>query len=83
VLGYGAFHCNGVCSIGAISATLLVLPYFFDKKLRTYMPDVHLTDYVCTYENHTQYARRERSCIHLFTDMPGGQVVLPSKYDYK
>ncbi|CAH8493936.1 unnamed protein product [Dicrocoelium dendriticum] len=67
--------------------TMLVLPYFFDRKLQKIDPRFSLLDYKVTYANHARFdcgdvglpngGRRRNSVVRLFTNLNPSAVAPP------
>jgi len=74
-------------SISATVSTIWVFPYFMERQVKQYQPNLLMSDYRVTYSGHVQFgdkedqvagARKLGSPVRLFTSIPLSVLVLPT-----
>uniref|UniRef100_V5IE45 GRF-type domain-containing protein n=1 Tax=Ixodes ricinus TaxID=34613 RepID=V5IE45_IXORI len=73
-------------AVGSTLSILWFFPYFNEKRIVEAMPSLRMLDFAVDYRNHVTFnesGRTKGSPVRIFTDIPPGQVKLPSdRYRY-
>merc|ERR1719483_262123 len=75
-------------SITATPHSMWIFPYYMERQISQHCPNLLMSDYRVTYNNHTQFgtgtgARKLGSPVRLFTDIPLRTLTLPGSAGYR